>query len=117
MTAAAVATSQSRRSIDLTDHERRAEPRSAASWWSCDLWTPMKEILYIQAGAQANYVGTHFWNTQESYFSNAVGGVEDGELVEQDVSFVERQRDVSTTRKILMCLTLLRPLTLSTAIG
>ncbi|KAJ7626585.1 Misato segment II tubulin-like domain-containing protein [Mycena polygramma] len=29
----------------------------------------MKEILYIQAGTQANYIGTHFWNTQESYFT------------------------------------------------
>ncbi|KAJ7101530.1 Misato segment II tubulin-like domain-containing protein [Mycena belliarum] len=29
----------------------------------------MKEILYIQAGSQANYIGTHFWNTQESYFT------------------------------------------------
>ncbi|KAI0759132.1 tubulin nucleotide-binding domain-like protein [Fomes fomentarius] len=29
----------------------------------------MKEILYIQAGPLANFVGTHFWNTQESYFT------------------------------------------------
>ncbi len=29
----------------------------------------MKEILYIQAGSLANFVGTHFWNTQESYFT------------------------------------------------
>ncbi|KAJ7505868.1 Misato segment II tubulin-like domain-containing protein [Mycena galericulata] len=29
----------------------------------------MKEILYIQAGEPANYIGTHFWNTQESYFT------------------------------------------------
>ncbi|KAI0830163.1 tubulin nucleotide-binding domain-like protein [Trametes gibbosa] len=29
----------------------------------------MKEILYIQAGPAANYVGSHFWNTQESYFT------------------------------------------------
>ncbi|KAF7312978.1 hypothetical protein MKEN_00982500 [Mycena kentingensis (nom. inval.)] len=29
----------------------------------------MKEILYIQAGSSANYLGTHFWNTQESYFT------------------------------------------------
>jgi hypothetical protein len=28
----------------------------------------MKEILYIQAGTLPNFVGTHFWNTQESYF-------------------------------------------------
>ena len=30
----------------------------------------MKEILYIQAGNFSNYVGTHFWNTQESYLSD-----------------------------------------------
>jgi hypothetical protein len=29
----------------------------------------MREILYIQAGTLANYTGTHFWNTQESYFT------------------------------------------------
>ncbi|KAJ7599384.1 mtDNA inheritance protein Dml1 [Mycena floridula] len=29
----------------------------------------MKEILYVQAGSWANFVGTHFWNTQESYFT------------------------------------------------
>ena len=28
----------------------------------------MKEILYIQAGTFPNFVGTHFWNTQDSYF-------------------------------------------------
>lgn len=30
----------------------------------------MKEILYIQAGNTANYIGTHFWNTQESYLAS-----------------------------------------------
>ncbi|KAF8194333.1 Misato segment II tubulin-like domain-containing protein [Mycena galopus ATCC 62051] len=46
----------------------------------------MKEILYIQAGTQANYIGTHFWNTQESYFTH-----EDGEDPEIDhgISFRE----------------------------
>ena len=24
--------------------------------------------MYIQAGTLPNFVGTHFWNTQESYF-------------------------------------------------
>ncbi|KAJ7258754.1 mtDNA inheritance protein Dml1 [Mycena haematopus] len=43
----------------------------------------MKEILYIQAGTQANYIGTHFWNTQDTY--------EDGEVPEIDhgISFRE----------------------------
>ena len=49
----------------------------------------MKEILYIQAGSLANYVGTHFWNTQESYFTyGSEEGDEEG-LVSNDVSFRE----------------------------
>ncbi|KAK0451190.1 mtDNA inheritance protein Dml1 [Desarmillaria tabescens] len=33
----------------------------------------MREILYIQAGQLANYVGTHFWNTQETYLGDETG--------------------------------------------
>ncbi|KAJ3476453.1 hypothetical protein NLI96_g11147 [Meripilus lineatus] len=46
----------------------------------------MKEIIYIQAGNFANHIGTHFWNTQESYFT-----YEEGEdpIVEHDISFRE----------------------------
>ena len=29
----------------------------------------MREILYLQAGTVSNFVGTHFWNEQESYFT------------------------------------------------
>ncbi|KAI0603524.1 tubulin domain-containing protein [Biscogniauxia sp. FL1348] len=29
----------------------------------------MREIITLQLGQQSNYVGTHFWNTQESYFT------------------------------------------------
>ncbi|KAK4146167.1 tubulin domain-containing protein [Dichotomopilus funicola] len=29
----------------------------------------MHEIITLQLGQQANYLGTHFWNTQESYFT------------------------------------------------
>ncbi|KAI5851143.1 tubulin domain-containing protein [Morchella snyderi] len=29
----------------------------------------MHEIITLQLGHQANYLGTHFWNTQESYFT------------------------------------------------
>lgn len=51
----------------------------------------MKEIIYIQAGPLANYTGTHFWNTQESYFT--YGSDDDGEqeepLVTNDISFRE----------------------------
>ncbi|KAJ6554978.1 Misato segment II tubulin-like domain-containing protein [Mycena vulgaris] len=46
----------------------------------------MKEILYIQAGSQANYIGTHFWNTQESYFT--YGDEEDPETF-HGISFRE----------------------------
>lgn len=28
----------------------------------------MREIIHIQAGSLSNYTGTHYWNTQESYF-------------------------------------------------
>lgn len=46
----------------------------------------MKEILYIQAGSLSNYTGTHFWNTQESYFT-----YEDSQdpLTTHDISFRE----------------------------
>jgi hypothetical protein len=43
----------------------------------------MKEIIYIQAGRFANYIGTHFWNTQESYLTH---GPED---VAHNISFTE----------------------------
>ena len=46
----------------------------------------MKEILYIQAGQLSNYTGTHFWNTQESYFT--YGDLEEP-LTKNDVSFRE----------------------------
>lgn len=29
----------------------------------------MREILYIQAGNLSNHIGTHFWNTQQEYFT------------------------------------------------
>ncbi|KAI0061973.1 tubulin nucleotide-binding domain-like protein [Artomyces pyxidatus] len=46
----------------------------------------MREIIYIQAGNFSNYIGTHFWNTQQSYFTYS----EDDEvLVDHDVSFRE----------------------------
>lgn len=46
----------------------------------------MKEIIYIQAGEFSNYTGTHFWNTQEAYFT-----YEDYEepLTSYDISFRE----------------------------
>ncbi|KAJ7268065.1 Misato segment II tubulin-like domain-containing protein [Mycena rebaudengoi] len=47
----------------------------------------MKEILYIQAGTQANYIGTHFWNTQESYFT--YGDEEEDPETSHGISFRE----------------------------
>ncbi|KAI1337770.1 tubulin domain-containing protein [Xylariaceae sp. FL0016] len=44
----------------------------------------MREIITLQLGQQSNYVGTHFWNTQESYFT--YGGEEDSH-VDHDVHF------------------------------
>ncbi|KAI0351612.1 tubulin nucleotide-binding domain-like protein [Trametes cingulata] len=46
----------------------------------------MKEILYIQAGPLSNFVGTHFWNTQESYFTY---GEHEDPIVFHDRSFRE----------------------------
>ncbi|KAJ3994637.1 Misato segment II tubulin-like domain-containing protein [Lentinula boryana] len=44
----------------------------------------MREILYVQAGNLANHIGTHFWNTQESYFTYS----DDEEtLLNHDISF------------------------------
>lgn len=44
----------------------------------------MHEILTLQFGQQANYLGTHYWNTQESYFTYAG---ENESPVDHDVSF------------------------------
>lgn len=46
----------------------------------------MREILYIQAGSLSNYTGTHFWNTQESYFTY---DEDDIPLVDNSISFKE----------------------------
>ncbi|KAK5116498.1 hypothetical protein LTR62_008047 [Meristemomyces frigidus] len=44
----------------------------------------MHEVITLQFGQQANYLGTHYWNTQESYFTYA--GQEES-LVNHDISF------------------------------
>ncbi|KZS89310.1 tubulin nucleotide-binding domain-like protein [Sistotremastrum niveocremeum HHB9708] len=46
----------------------------------------MHEILYIQAGRAANYFGTHFWNTQEAYFTY---DEDEGSYVDHDISWRE----------------------------
>jgi len=57
----------------------------------------MREILYVQAGNLANYVGTHFWNTQESYFTYAED--EEEALVVHDTSF----REGETSKVFFYC--------------
>lgn len=42
----------------------------------------MREIITLQLGNLSNYTATHFWNTQESYFTYA--GQEES-LVDHDV--------------------------------
>ena len=49
----------------------------------------MKEIIYIQAGNFANYIGTHFWNTQESYLGDDAEHSDNSIAHDWDVSFRE----------------------------
>ncbi|KAH9872498.1 mtDNA inheritance, partitioning of the mitochondrial organelle [Plenodomus lingam] len=44
----------------------------------------MREIVTLQFGRQSNYLGTHYWNTQESYFTYPP---EEESPVDHDVSF------------------------------
>ena len=46
----------------------------------------MKEILYLQLGNISNHIGTHFWNTQESYFTY---DEDEDPYVNHDISFRE----------------------------
>jgi hypothetical protein len=76
----------------------------------------MREILYIQAGPLANHIGTHFWNTQEAYQTQAQAQsststfqarnrgeveVEDESFVDHDISFSEsRTSKVRSSRRV-----------------
>ncbi|KAF2160933.1 hypothetical protein M409DRAFT_28539 [Zasmidium cellare ATCC 36951] len=44
----------------------------------------MHEVVTLQFGQQANYIGTHYWNTQESYFTYSG---EEEFPVNHDISF------------------------------
>ncbi|KAI0476684.1 tubulin domain-containing protein [Xylaria cf. heliscus] len=44
----------------------------------------MREIITLQLGQQSNYVATHFWNAQESYFTY---GTDEESPVDHDVHF------------------------------
>lgn len=46
----------------------------------------MREIIHIQAGSLSNYTGTHYWNTQESYF---VYDEDDITITDYNISFKE----------------------------
>lgn len=45
----------------------------------------MHEILTIQLGHRANNVATHFWNTQESYFT--YDSIQTSSPVDHDIHF------------------------------
>lgn len=47
----------------------------------------MREVLYVQAGSLSNFVGTHFWNAQESYFS--YDNDDEEPIINHDISFRE----------------------------
>ncbi|KAI0339177.1 tubulin nucleotide-binding domain-like protein [Trametopsis cervina] len=47
----------------------------------------MKEIIYIQAGRFSNYIGSHFWNAQQNYFTYGEDAEES--IVDHDISFRE----------------------------
>ncbi|KAL7626930.1 mtDNA inheritance, partitioning of the mitochondrial organelle [Parahypoxylon ruwenzoriense] len=44
----------------------------------------MREIITLQLGQQSNYLATHFWNTQESYFTYSA---DDESPIDHDVHF------------------------------
>ncbi|KAG6877914.1 hypothetical protein C0993_002400 [Termitomyces sp. T159_Od127] len=54
----------------------------------------MREIVYIQAGELSNYTGTHFWNTQQSYFAADSADT----IYDSDLSF--REGPGPTTQRI-----------------
>lgn len=47
----------------------------------------MHEIITLQFGQQANHLGTHYWNTQESYFTYADNPATEASPVNHDISF------------------------------
>ena len=50
----------------------------------------MREIIYVQAGTTANYVGTHFWNGQDHYATLDAEG-DEHERVDHAKSFSIRE--------------------------
>lgn len=62
----------------------------------------MREIIYIQAGRLANYTGTHFWNTQESYIPYGEDDPENAD-VDSKISFSESV-DEQVCNGLLSCM-------------
>lgn len=63
----------------------------------------MREILTVQLGHQANYLATHFWNTQESYFT--YGSEETASPVDSDILFragISESREETYTPRTLI---------------
>lgn len=58
----------------------------------------MREIVYINAGNFSNYIGTHFFNTQQAYLEDADANHEDESAVDSVVSFRE---GLSNVRQII----------------
>ncbi|KAI4254702.1 MAG: hypothetical protein LQ352_002938 [Teloschistes flavicans] len=63
----------------------------------------MHEILTLQLGHRANYLATHFWNTQESYFQ--YDATDDPSTVDHDIHFRPGQgptgEDTYTPRTVI----------------
>jgi len=47
-------------------------------------WSIMHEIVTVQLGQKSNYLATHFWNIQESYFTYSEN---EQSVVDHDVHF------------------------------
>ena len=60
----------------------------------------MKELLYIQAGPFSNYIGTHFWNTQQEYYDREEK-VPDYQGISHERSFVAK--DDKQVHSIIFC--------------
>ncbi|KAI9277024.1 tubulin domain-containing protein [Phascolomyces articulosus] len=47
----------------------------------------MREIVTLQLGQLANFVGTHFWNTQEEYFTYGADPTESNVEIDHDILY------------------------------
>lgn len=64
-----------------------------------------REIITLQFGHEANFVGTHFWNIQESFFSFGGEKSRPRDEIDHDVLFREGRnhlREVTYTPRLLL---------------